>query len=237
LPGTGIKVTSSGVEIDPATTLTNTSDDANKPVTSAHLCGFIGDGLNVSGGSITVNLGNGLVLDSSNPKKVTLDLSPTPHYQNGNPVVGTTTPLFIESANNKFAIKVADSSGYGVVQLQDSIADGVTTKVPTVNAVYDAIAAAVEDLEGADFEFVIAAQLPDPSADYKQKIYLIPISGAAQPDTYSEYVCINTGSTSTPSYRWEKIGDTNIDLSGYIQKTDVLTSSEISTIVTDVFGF
>ena len=40
----------------------------------------------------------------------------------------------------KKTVRSATTEQTGVVQLQDSIADGVTSKAPTVNAVYDALA-------------------------------------------------------------------------------------------------
>ena len=66
------------------------------------------------------------------------------------PVSGTTTSLsFIDTIsqdeNGKIAptkknVPDASTSQKGLVQLQDSLSDGVTNKAPTVNAVYDALA-------------------------------------------------------------------------------------------------
>lgn len=48
----------------------------------------------------------------------------------------------------------------------------------------------------------------------KGKIYLVPRTTAAGKNAYSEYVTVNIGDTSTPNLVWEKLGDTEIDLSG-----------------------
>lgn len=53
----------------------------------------------------------------------------------------------------------------------------------------------------------------------KSAIYLVPQSVTEPGDTYSEYAVVNTGTSSTPAYIWEKLGDTSADLSGVV--TDV----------------
>ena len=47
-------------------------------------------------------------------------------------------------------------------------------------------------------------------------IYLVPKATAQTQNTYDEYICLDT--TTTPA-TWEKIGDTQIDLSNYVQKS------------------
>jgi len=123
------------------------------------------------------------------------------------------------------------------------------TKPVTSGAVYTAIASAVADLEAADFHFEIFAQLPGttpPSTvtdettynTYKQTIALIAhIQSDTARDVYDEYIIIRTGSENNYSYRWELIGSTGFVTDNFVQKTDVLTSSDINAIVTDVFGF
>ena len=67
--------------------------------------------------------------------------------------------------------------------------------------------------------------------------FLVPNSGTA-PNIYDEYIYTITDSTSTPvTYGYEKIGTTAIDLSGYVQYTDItlLTNTEIADIVDDAY--
>ena len=51
-----------------------------------------------------------------------------------------------EITATKKTVRSATTSQTGVVQLQDSLSDGVTNKAPTVNAVYDAVSAKQDSL-------------------------------------------------------------------------------------------
>lgn len=70
------------------------------------------------------------------------------------------------------------------------------------------------------FEYVVASALPTADASTMGKVYLVP---SADPDTRNikdEYVTIFEGGT----YKWEQIGSTAIDLSGYVT-TQALNSA------------
>lgn len=71
-----------------------------------------------------------------------------------------------------------------------------------VNAIIDNI---------KQFRYQVAASLPTPSADTMGIIYLIPSSNPKSQNIKEEYITIYDNS----AYKWEHIGDTNIDLSGY----------------------
>lgn len=91
--------------------------------------------------------------------------------------------------------------------------------------VEDAIDAALADITGIDFQIVASL----PASGVKGVIYLV---GAASP--YDEYIWIEpTGGTA----HFEQIGSTSIDLSGYVQATEMhaLTNSEIDAIFTQVW--
>ena len=67
--------------------------------------------------------------------------------------------------------------------------------------------------------------------------FLVPNSGSA-PNIYDEYVWMPVDTTTTPvTYGYEKIGTTAVDLSGYVQYTDIslLTNTEIADIVDDAY--
>lgn len=64
----------------------------------------------------------------------------------------------------------------------------------------------------------VVTELPTPSADCMGKIYLVSHSHATK-DIYDEYIIIRGGSEGSYTYSWEKIGNTDIDLSAYV--TDV----------------
>ena len=64
----------------------------------------------------------------------------------------------------------------------------------------------------------------DSYAEHPNAIYLVP-SQNAQGDTYDEYVVVKTGSAEPYSYAWEKIGNTDVDLTNYVQYGSSFTSS------------
>ena len=91
--------------------------------------------------------------------------------------------------------------------------------------VQDAIDAALADITGIEFEIVQSL----PQSGEKGTIYLVPNSGSGS-NTYDEYIWIEpTGGTA----HFEKIGTTDVDLSGYWAKTELtaITTAEIDTIV------
>lgn len=73
---------------------------------------------------------------------------------------------------------------------------------------------ALETLVESGVQIVIADVLPTASADTMGKIYFIPHVHEASNDIYDEYLTINVGE----NYSWEKIGNTDIDLSEYSKK-------------------
>ena len=67
--------------------------------------------------------------------------------------------------------------------------------------------------------------------------FLVPNTGTA-PNVYDEYIYTIVDATTTPvTYGYEKIGTTAVDLSGYVQYTDIslLTNIEIADIVDDAY--
>ena len=52
------------------------------------------------------------------------------------------------------------------------------------------------------------------SDDTNSQIYLVPMISEAK-DIYAEYITVNTSSSSTATYIWEKLGTTDIDLSDF----------------------
>lgn len=67
--------------------------------------------------------------------------------------------------------------------------------------------------------------------------FLVSNSGSA-PNIYDEYIYVITDATTTPvTYGYELIGTTAVDLSGYVQYTDIslITNQEIADIVDDAY--
>ena len=70
------------------------------------------------------------------------------------------------------------------------------------------------------FTYESVQTLPAASAGTMNKIYLVPSSNSATQNIKDEYITIQDGS----SYKWEQIGSTAIDLSGYVT-SPVLTNT------------
>lgn len=113
----------------------------------------------------------------------------------------------LETANNKVTSMTSSSTN---------------TQYPSAKCVYDAINDAISGVTGVQFEIVQTL----PQTGSTGTIYLVSNSGTA-PNVYDEYIWL----TSSSSY--EKIGSTNVDLSGYVQATDMvtITNAEIDVIV------
>lgn len=121
-------------------------------------------------------------------------------------VTSTSSDAFIKNKPTKVSQFTNDSGFQNATQVQD------------------AINAALADITGIEFQIVQTL----PSTGEKGVIYLVPNSGSGN-NSYDEYIWITNGSTS----KFEKIGTTDVDLSGYVQYTDLvaITNSEIDTIV------
>jgi len=88
---------------------------------------------------------------------------------------------------------------------------------------------AVGSVVGVEFRKVQAL----PQTGENGVIYLLPKSGTPPTgNVYEEYIWISSDSA------YEKIGETSIDLSGYVQSSDLveITTSDIDTMFATVFG-
>lgn len=100
----------------------------------------------------------------------------------------------------------------------------------TANDVDEAITEAIAGIDILDFQPVLEL----PAAGEKGIIYLVPEGSVLQPP-YDEWIWV-TPKTGDPHF--EELGNTNIDLSGYVQASEMhaLTNTEIETIFNQVFG-
>ena len=121
-----------------------------------------------------------------------------------------------------------DINAKSSVTISTEITSGSTNDTAAgTKAVYDYVTAALADT--TRFSAVIVESLPETGDT--NKLYLVAkTSGSTADDGYDEYLYIGG--------KWEKIGSTNIDLSGYLKKDDihVLTNSEITEIITSAKG-
>ena len=71
------------------------------------------------------------------------------------------------------------------------------------------------------------------SSGEENVLYLVPADADnAESNVYDQYLWIVD--SNSQNGRWEKIGDTRIDLSGYVQRSEFLTSSEITELFNSV---
>ena len=110
--------------------------------------------------------------------------------------------------------------------MSDSSENAVQNKV--IKSYVDAAVGAVTSIE-----FRVVQTLP--ASGENGVIYLVPNSGTGS-NTKDEYVWI-PASGQDPGY-WEKIGTTDVDLSGYVQTSDLVevSTSDIDSMFNTVFG-
>ena len=108
----------------------------------------------------------------------------------------------------------------------DSTVKSDGTNAVSGKAVYDYVTAAIADITG--FHAEIVSELPETGKT--NILYLVAKTEAASGNGYDEYLYINNA--------WELIGNTNIDLSGYVQASEMhaITNTEITAIVNQVWS-
>lgn len=192
------------------------------------------EGINVNGSAVTPT---GKIANLTIPTKLT-DLTNDGNFVTDADYVHTDnnfTTALLEKLNGIAAGAEANvQSDWSVTtDTSDAFIKNKPTKVSeftndsnfqTQAQVQQAIADAIGQVTGLSFEIV--EELPPTGV--AGTIYLVPNSGSA-PNIYDEYVWITSGGSGS----FEKIGTTDIDLSGYVLYTDLvaITNSEIDTIV------
>lgn len=118
----------------------------------------------------------------------------------------------------------APAAGTPDSAMSDSSTNAVQNKV-----IKSYVDAAVGSVVGVEFRKVNSL----PASGENGVIYLLPKSGT-QPtgNIYEEWIWISSDSA------YEKIGETSIDLSGYVQSSDLveISTNDIDTMFTTVFG-
>ncbi|MDY3791044.1 MAG: hypothetical protein SOZ56_01050 [Oscillospiraceae bacterium] len=121
------------------------------------------------------------------------------------------------------AVKGLKSAAYKDVSA--SVASGNGDPVAS-GAVYSFVTSAIAGIE--HFSAQIVSELP--SAGKSNVLYLVAKASAAGGNGYDEYLYISNA--------WELIGSTDIDLSGYVQASEMhaITNTEITDIVDQVWS-
>ena len=86
-----------------------------------------------------------------------------------------------------------------------------------------------KSLVGAGFNVLVVDSLPTPSASTQKGIYLIA-DNHGNGDSYDEYVTVKSGN----AYSWEKIGNTDIDISGLAK--ELVTGANTAGLATGEAG-
>lgn len=119
-------------------------------------------------------------------------------------------------------MKAVEEKGYQTSSQVNSIVTGkgYQTASQVTSAINTAIAGVTQ------FDLQIVTELP--TTGKKGVIYLIAHAHGTN-DSYDEYIWVTNGSKN----KFEKIGNTDIDLSAYLKKTDIvaITNAEIDTIL------
>lgn len=95
-----------------------------------------------------------------------------------------------------------------------------------------ALTSRVDALEVAGFEAKVYTTLPTASANTMHIIALVQETGTTS-GIYTEYVTVRSGEEGAYTYTWEKIGTTKTDLTDYLRKDDITTSTGKVTITSE----
>lgn len=80
-----------------------------------------------------------------------------------------------------------------------------------------------------EFDVVVVTILPEASADTFHKIYLVAQSSKAASNSYDEYITVRSGEKAAYTYSWEKVGSTDIDITGKVDKTQTICGISLET--------
>lgn len=116
--------------------------------------------------------------------------------------------------------------------MADSCISKITLPSGTTYDIKDSYARSqIADIIAAGLEYEVVTTLPEASASTKGKIYLVAHSHGTN-DIYDEFLTVQGGTASAPTYSWEKIGNTDIDLSNYV--TNVTLNKKTATVLVSV---
>lgn len=124
----------------------------------------------------------------------------------------TTNKNDIAGLKNSKANKATTLSGYG-------IADAYT-KTQTTAEINKAVANA------GHLKRTIVTQLPAVESADEHTIYMVAKNSGSGNNVYDEYFLVVTGQTGSQTKKFEKIGDSAVDLTNYATKTEVSTAKQ-----------
>ena len=154
--------------------------------------------------------------------------------------INTALTSYVTSAQMATAIATALVSYYTKTEVDALIANFITKSVDDLVNYYlksdTYTKSEVQQLISAvkQFTYQSVQSLPTASADTMNIIYLVPSSDPQTQNVKDEYITIATTEQDVTTYSWEKIGSTDIDLSGYYTstQTDAAISAALASYST-----
>ncbi len=136
--------------------------------------------------------------------------------------------LALEVVANEAACAAALQSLRTIIGLEENFSiptsstyvAGQTNIVTAIDALESRLRS-VESLPTFDVVVLGDAELPTASADTYHKLYLKTATGTGAQNVYKEYITVRSGNEGAYTYSWELIGDTAIDLTGYLKTVTV----------------
>lgn len=114
-----------------------------------------------------------------------------------------------------------------------TLTNATDTDAASAKAIKDYIDSAVAAIP--DFDVVVVEELPEASEKTWHKIYLMAASGKAEQNVYKEYITVRSAKGTDPEtydYSWEMIGDTAIDISSKVDKTQKIAGITLNSDIT-----
>lgn len=141
--------------------------------------------------------------------------------------LGTGKTAKISKTDLNTALGLSSFSGKAIAS---SFTVGTTDHdhVPTTQAVSTLVNNAIGNIN--QFKYNVVDTLPTASADTMYTIYLVADTHSDSPDSYDEYITIRSGTSGSYTYSWEKIGNTDVDLSDYV-KTLTISGDDFGVFV------
>ena len=136
--------------------------------------------------------------------------------------------LALEVVTNEATVATALQSLRTIIGLEENFSiptsstyvAGQTNIVTAIDALESRLRS-VESLPTFDVVVLGDAELPTASADTYHKLYLKTATGTGAQNVYKEYITVRSGVQGAYTYSWELIGDTAIDLTGYLKTVTV----------------
>lgn len=138
----------------------------------------------------------------------------------------------VETLLNGHAIEALGAAAWKAVAAEVS---GGGAALPTAEAVKSYVDDQVGTIHNFDVVIDAAGTSAGPSvaasADTMYKIYMVP-SDDATAGSYIEYITIRSGEASAYTYKWEAIGNTKMNLSGYVTNTTTIATIALDHNIT-----